>query len=331
MRDLEKTKLVVAVAAVIALGAGGAFLWSCGGGSGSGSGSGFSCSLTVAGQSYCYAYSNLTSATGSSAKSMCSSQGGTIVSACPTDGLVGCCEISQSGLTYQSCDYFGTEETDQMGCAGTWTSGSAGLNNGGSTSTKTTTTTSSNTSTSTSCTTSSGGGVCCPEGYCTLGSAHGYFFSYSDANDGGSSTATLPRSDTMCVTGTAAGTVCSAQSCYSSHWGAGIGVNLNQPKGQNTTPANFASAGSSGVTYALDAFGGQMRLVVGDSKTDYCYNLTSPSGTIPWSSFNSACWGSGTPLSGPPASFTSVRFQVVADTSYGDDTSFDFCVTKLSL
>ena len=44
------------------------------------------------------------------------------------------------------------------------------------------------------------------------------------------------------------------------------------------------------------------------------------------------CWdGSGAALSGPPASFTSIRFQVAADAVYGINIDFGFCVTKLSL
>jgi hypothetical protein len=114
--------------------------------------------------------------------------------------------------------------------------------------------------------------------------------------------------------------------------GAGIGVNLNQASGTGTTPMSFSAASSAGVTYALDYLPQNTRLVVGDSATDYCVNLQSQSGTIPWQSFNSACWGtSGVSLSGPPANLVSVRFQVVADTAYGNNTSFTFCISQLSL
>jgi hypothetical protein len=116
------------------------------------------------------------------------------------------------------------------------------------------------------------------------------------------------------------------------HWGAGLGFNLNQPNGTGTTAANFTSASSSGVTYALDRLQSNLRLVVGDSSTDYCVNLTSATATIPWHSFSSSCWNTtGTYLSGPPANFISVRFQIVADTSSGNDDTFSFCVTQLSL
>lgn len=87
---------------------------------------------------------------------------------------------------------------------------------------------------------------------------------------------------------------------------------------------------SSGVTYTVTSV--PSRLVIGDSTTDYCVNLTSASATIPWSAFSNTCWNTtGTHLSGPPSSLTSVRFQVVADTTYGENTQFDFCVTQLSI
>jgi hypothetical protein len=40
--------------------------------------------------------------------------------------------------------------------------------------------------------------------------------------------------------------------------------------------------------------------------------------------------GTGISLSGPPASFTSVRFQLVADDLNGTTASFNFCVDQLS-
>lgn len=329
------------------------------GSSDSSAGSGMGCSLTLAGQQYCYAYSDLSSDNAKSAKSMCSSNGGTIVDSCPTNGLVGCCALSQSGVSYQSCYYFGTASADKMACSGTWTDGSAGLGNSGgggttgsSSSTGPCTTgdagcacypnkTCNGTLTCTSgiCaygtappTCGTGNGLCCPANYCTIGAAQGYQFAYSDYDDGGGSSASLASTGRMCVIGTAAGAACDTQSCFSTHWGGGLGINLNQAQTDGASPMNFTGAGSTGVTYAIDNYIQGMRIVVGDSKTDYCVNLSSGSGTIPWHSFNSACWnGSGTSLSGPPASFTSIRFQVAAEAVYDFDISFNFCVTQLSI
>jgi hypothetical protein len=336
--------------ALVAAGVASVGLYTCGGsspGSGPGAGSDYACSLSVAGQEYCYAYSNLTAESASSARTMCSNQGGKAVSSCPTDGLVGCCALTQSGVSYQSCYYFGTASADEMACSaanGKWTAGSGALGGGGGKGGGTGSGTgggpgggrggasgSGGGSTGSSCT---GSGLCCPENYCTMGSAHGYQFAYSDRNDGGGSSAQI--TSPSCVTGTAVGADCTTASspdtCYSTHWGAGIGFNLNQATGEGTTPMNFTSAGSGGVTYAVDRLLSNVRMVVGDSTTDYCANLTASSGTIPWSGFSSSCWNTtGSYLSGPPSKLVSVRFQVVADTSYAGFSSFDFCVTRLSL
>ena len=323
------------------------------------------CSLSIAGQEYCYAYSDLSSGNADSAKSMCSKQGGSVVNACPKDGLVGCCAISQSGISFQECYYFGTASADEMACTGTWTNGAAALSSSGGGGGGGTSGSSSSTPTVGPCTTGdagcacypnktcngtlscvsgicaygtstptcgSGNGLCCPGNYCTIGAAKGYQFSYSDYSDGGGSSANLASSSRMCVSGTAAGAACETQSCFSTHWGGGLGINLNQAQADGSTPMNFTGAGSAGVTYAIDNYVQGMRIVVGDSKTDYCVNLNSGSGTIPWRSFNSACWnGSGTSLSGPPANFTSIRFQVASDAVDDFDIDFNFCVTQLSL
>lgn len=351
---------------VMALGVAGAYLPACGG-SDSGAGSGFGCSLSIGGQEYCYAYSDLSSGNTNTANSACKNNGGTIVNSCPTDGLVGCCAVSQSGISYQACYYFGTAATDKMTCNGTWTDGSAALpstGGGGKSGSSSTTPTAGCTTGDAGCgcypnktcngtltctsgvcayggggggggSTSScgaGNGLCCPGNYCTLGAAKGYQFSYSDDSDGGGSSANLASSSRMCVKGTAAGAACDTQSCFSTHWGAGLGINLNQAEVDGSTPMNFTGASSAGVSYAIDNYVQGMRIVVGDSKTDYCVNLTSGSGTIPWRNFNSACWNdSGTSLSGPPANFTSIRFQVAAEAVYDFDIDFNFCVTQLSL
>lgn len=372
MTDTKRISLV----RVMALGAAAVCLPACGSsdssggfGLGTGSGSGFGCSLSIAGQEYCYAYSDLSSSNTNTANSACKDNGGTIVNSCPTDGLVGCCAVSQSGISYQACYYFGTAATDKMACNGTWTDGSAALpstgggGNSGSSSPPSTGCTTGDagcacypnktcngtlTCTSGICaygggggggaggggggsTCGAGNGLCCPGNYCTIGSAKGYQYSYSDREDGGGSSATLASSSRTCVSGRAVGASCETQSCFSTYWGGGLGINLNQAQSDGATPMSFTGAGSAGVSYAIDNLIQGMRIVVGDSTTDYCVNLNSSSGTIPWRSFNSMCWnGNGTSLSGPPSSFTSIRFQVVADAVYDIDTDFDFCVTSLS-
>jgi hypothetical protein len=185
------------------------------------------------------------------------------------------------------------------------------------------------------CATDGGGPMCCPGGYCTINTAHGYVFPYSDSTSGGTSSAILASDGTPCVSVMSVGAVCSDQTCFSTHWGAGIGVNLNQAMASSAMSAgpagNYAASGSSGVTYAINLFAPNMRLIVGDSTTDYCVVLTGPSGTVPWSNFNSMCWdpANGTTLSGPPSSFTSVRFQVPADDTNGGTRSLIYCIDQL--
>jgi hypothetical protein len=115
------------------------------------------------------------------------------------------------------------------------------------------------------------------------------------------------------------------------YWGAGIGFNLNQAMATSSTspPINTFAATGSGITYTLSAFAstGGMRIIVDQGGTDYCAPITSASGTVKWSSFNTKCWdNSGTVLSGAPTA-THINFQVNSGMSTG---SFNFCVTAVS-
>jgi hypothetical protein len=369
MSDVKSTKHPAAGIAAATLGLAIVGLYACGGSSAD---SGLGCSVNLAGQQFCYAYSNLSSDQTSTVKQGCSSQGGSIVSTCPKDGLVGCCSVTVNGISGEACYYFGTSSLDQMACAaggGTWTDGSGALSTSSGSSTgggapgSSSGTSSSggpcvagdlgcacypndtcnagltcdggictDGSTSPACTTVAGGPVCCPQGYCTLGTAHGYAFAYSDMNDGGQSSASLSADGSLCVSGTVVDVTCTDQSCFSSFWGAGMGVNVNQATGTASPAANYAAAGSAGITYALDGLPPNLRLVVGDSTTDYCVILNTASGTVPWAKFNSACWdpASGVALSGPPARFTSVRFQVATDDTYEGFADFAFCIDRLA-
>ena len=168
---------------------------------------------------------------------------------------------------------------------------------------------------------------------CTSRAAQGYVFAYSDSASGGTSTASLTADGSACVSGMAVGTICEDQTCYGTHYGAGMGIDVNQAMGTGTTAGNFAATGSLGVTYSVSVLVTGMRLIVGDSTTDYCVEITSLSGMVPWEDFNTACYdpGTGTSLgTAPPASFTSVRFQIPADDTDGLTTNFDFCVDQLS-
>jgi hypothetical protein len=114
----------------------------------------------------------------------------------------------------------------------------------------------------------------------------------------------------------------------STAWGAGIGVNLDQDV--SGTGSGACAATGSGITYALSGSlpPQGMRIIIDSGGADYCAPLSAPSGSVPWSAFNTACWqpGSGMSLSGPPAQATHVEFQVDTSSSSG---AFDFCVTAL--
>jgi hypothetical protein len=126
----------------------------------------------------------------------------------------------------------------------------------------------------------------------------------------------------LCGAGT---TVVASTTAY----GAGLGVNLNQPDLPDGGVSPFALTGS-GIKYAITAttMPAELRLSVFTASGGYCVGLTSTSGTVPWSSFNSQCWsGAGTTLT-LPYSPTGVEFVVPALSAPG---SYDFCVTTLEI
>jgi hypothetical protein len=56
-------------------------------------------------------------------ESVCTSQGGTVGTACPTTGLLGCCTVSGNGSALESCVYGADAGNDSFGCmasGGTW-------------------------------------------------------------------------------------------------------------------------------------------------------------------------------------------------------------------
>ena len=174
----------------------------------------------------------------------------------------------------------------------------------------------------------------CPNDLCTLAQG-GYAFAYSDGSSGGTgtSTAALASSGALCVCGTAAKVPDTTS--YSTFYGGGLGINLNQPvvDGVGGTAA-VATLSSTGVTYKLNQVPVNGRIVIGDSTDtgDYCYNIpaSKASDTVPWTSFVNQCWAaSGTALTAAPTGATSIRFQVYTDTS--STHPIDFCLESLSL
>jgi hypothetical protein len=111
-------------------------------------------------------------------------------------------------------------------------------------------------------------------------------------------------------------------------WGAGFGFNLS-PLATPTVPMPVQLSGT-GVTVTLSSLptGADMRVQVNVGGTHYCATMTSPSQTLPWTSFNTACWDptTGTALTGAPNTST-LEFEASSGTTAG---TFDFCVTALS-
>jgi hypothetical protein len=114
-------------------------------------------------------------------------------------------------------------------------------------------------------------------------------------------------------------------------WGAGIGVNLNQPP-TSTTPGIYAApTGSTGVTYTLSsAPTGTVYLVIDDASVAYYATITAASGSVPWSMFGTTPWTTATskPLAGPPQMATHLQIQLSAGTAA---SSLNLCVTSLKI
>lgn len=216
----------------------------------------------------------------------------------------------------------GSDTGGDGGGSGT-TTGSTNPTTTGSTNPTTGTTDPSGTS---SVTTGGGGnGIACPDSYCAIGAFGGYGFVYSDKTDGGASTITQ-KGTSLCASGTAGAVVGMA---YSTYWGAGIGVNLNQ-KMAAMSPIEAAQLTGSGVTVGIsNPPMTEFRVVIDNAGEEYCAVLKGASTTVAWTEFNSMCWdktaAGAKALAGPPSS-KALKVQVIT----GDtDRPFDFCISSI--
>lgn len=156
------------------------------------------------------------------------------------------------------------------------------------------------------------GGLSCPGSVCTVGTFGGPM--YTSVDSYGSTI--CAASNSLCANG-------NTPSAAAGQMGAVLGFYLDSSATHPTVQLSGA-----GITFQLTALPPQlMRVWVDHLGTMYCAAISSPSQTIPWTSFRSSCWNtSGSNLTGPPnASY--VAFQV-AGTATGN---FDFCVKSLSL
>lgn len=148
----------------------------------------------------------------------------------------------------------------------------------------------------------------------------GYAFAFSD--EAGSSACVSPSA--LCVKGA---TAASSELTSATIWGAGLGMNLNQPKDGGALAMPYAVPGS-GIRYELSYLPAQeLRLAIDNLGIEYCAQLISPAANVTWAQFNTKCWdGTGTPLVSAPTQATFVAFHTVARTIA---SSFEFCVTSI--
>jgi hypothetical protein len=90
------------------------------------------CSQNMAGSESCVAYKGFTSDQQSTLNSECTSASGSVVSSCPSAGLLGCCTTSVSGYSVEECYYGGdsgvglSASQEESSCtmgSGTWSTG----------------------------------------------------------------------------------------------------------------------------------------------------------------------------------------------------------------
>jgi hypothetical protein len=154
----------------------------------------------------------------------------------------------------------------------------------------------------------------------------GYGFKYSDADGGKGGKSTIcMAADSLCAAGT---TAVQDPPAYLT-WGAGIGFNLS-PASVGTTSVPVQLSGT-GITVAFSSLplpgGARVQMSVGGK--DYCALVLTPTATLLWADFNTACWDkTGTALTGPPLT-PKIQFQAAAGALAAG--TFDFCITALTI
>jgi hypothetical protein len=136
----------------------------------------------------------------------------------------------------------------------------------------------------------------------------------------------------LCVSGTVAGTADSSAVAI-------LALNLNQASadagGSGSSPRLTWSPTGAGIFYRVsNTFGSTLRIQIwaaggdmwGDPSKRWCSPITSSSGVIPWSTFNTACWdGSGTNYDGK----TPLQSAMVVVPGDLTPVPFNFCLNSL--
>jgi hypothetical protein len=173
--------------------------------------------------------------------------------------------------------------------------------------------------------------------YITAGTWKGYAWTGTD----GVSTTTITPADfsavaaggSLCVSGTVAGTA-----DYSAV--AILGINVNQPMADTTTPMPFADQwdpinnNTNGLAYDITNTGGSpLRIQVQarggelDQRLRWCAPVAGKTGALPWTTFNSACWDQTGQSYSARALLTSVMVLVPGGLSA---VPFNFCLNSLA-
>jgi hypothetical protein len=172
-------------------------------------------------------------------------------------------------------------------------------------------------------------------GYVTSGPWSGYSYAYL-YNPTGLADSILPGcagagcgpslAAALCASGTLA-----ADATYASS--AGLGFNLSQPQSNpdGSAPApNLVSVSGSGVVVDLANLGGtDVRVQLSDGANYWCYDLGSSSSpaTIPWPSFNTACWDNSGSTFDKSSPIESIQLTVPSGAT--SDTMYDVCLVGL--
>ena len=230
------------------------------------------------------------------------------------------CPTGQQGA--QACTSAGTFEA--CVCATpTVDAGGAGGSDGAAASSPDAPTATGGTTVMTTCTPipQSTGGLSCPNGKCMVGAYSGSAFTYTD----GTSTICM-SANSLCAAGTS-NTLSSTDT--TTNWGIVFGFYLS-PTSTATNLVGVQLAGL-GISVKLSSLptGAQARVQVTVGASNYCATMSTASQTLPWTSFNTACWNNtGTYLTGAPTAATLIAITVNSEP--GVAGSFDICVTSLS-
>lgn len=150
-----------------------------------------------------------------------------------------------------------------------------------------------------------------------------------------------------CVSGTvamvtnAAGEQCdpAGSDCeWSAIWGGGIGLNLNETGGENSTqqPLDLGAAGVTGFSFRLsgDVEGATVRFKIKDQPNeaeDFCVAVM-PNGvsTVRFNELKHMCWGSDGTLSVDTTKALQLQWQIVT-TASRDYNVNNFCIEELAV